>query len=166
MHQLKYNKLPKSFEGLVYFNPDNRLNTRQQQLAICHRFRTTFTSQLPYHSYPRIWNNMELELHDVANVSSFKGKLRTKMLNHYSNDIRCLNIRCNQCFPNQHWMVKFLLIHWFAIYINCQYCSMTPDWEKLPGNLNVTIMISLITRALWPSLSVIIFWNIMISTIS
>jgi len=38
MHQLKYHKLPKSFECLTYFNIENRLNTRQQPLANCYRF--------------------------------------------------------------------------------------------------------------------------------
>ncbi len=100
MHQLKYNKLPRSFDQLTYFHPENRLNTRQQNLANCYRFRTTFSSQLPFHQLPRIWNRLEVELHDITYLNSLKKQVRMKMINKYANSIRCLNIRCRQCFPD------------------------------------------------------------------
>ena len=55
-HQLKHNKLPTSFNSFFFTN--NRLPTRQQDLAKCSRFRTSLTSKIPLYKFLRLWNEI------------------------------------------------------------------------------------------------------------
>ena len=59
MFLLKNNGLPESFNILrtMYFNQHGRRITRQNKYATLTDFRTVYTSVLPLHRYPRIWNN-------------------------------------------------------------------------------------------------------------
>ncbi len=100
MHQLKYNKLPKSFDSLKYFEQENKRETRQINLANCFRFRTSFSSLLPYHQFPRVWNRLDVDLHGINSLGNFKRLNRKRMLNNYENLVQCTNIRCKQCFPD------------------------------------------------------------------
>jgi hypothetical protein len=57
MHRYKDNKLPKSFMYLGYFTPSLR-QTRQRNTANQKRARTKYSSLLPYHNFPKLWNNL------------------------------------------------------------------------------------------------------------
>ena len=98
MYQLKNNLLPNSFNTLYYFTEPGRSCTRQSKLANCGRFRTTYTSRLPLHRLPRIWNELDTKFHDIESLKSFKKNVRNNFLNKYSANIRCTNTRCKQCF--------------------------------------------------------------------
>ena len=67
MFLLKNNGLPESFKFLrnLYFNQQGRRNTRQYNYATLTGFRTVYTSLLPLHRYPRIWNNIDEETKSV-----------------------------------------------------------------------------------------------------
>ena len=98
MYQLKNNLLPNSFNTLYYFTEPGRSCTRQSKLANCGRFRTTYTSRLPLHRLPRIWNELDTKFHDIESLKSFKKNVRNNFLSKYSANIRCTNTRCKQCF--------------------------------------------------------------------
>jgi hypothetical protein len=97
MHQLKHYRLPKSFSILTYFTAE-RPPTRQQQLANCNRFRTTFSSLLPYHKFPRLWNELEPNFREIDSIQTFKKRVIKKQIESYSHQIICTNRRCGQCF--------------------------------------------------------------------
>ena len=104
MHQLKHDKLPTSFDALkhMYFSTNNRFPTRQQELAQCSRFRTTFTSTIPFHKFPRLWNELLPVCHQITSTHIFKTKIQTSLLDSYSNQITCNYDRCKHCYPNIH----------------------------------------------------------------
>ena len=86
MHQLKHNKLPTSFDALkhMFFPTNNRFPTRQQELAQCSRFRTTFTSKIPFHKFTRLWNELLPVCHQITSTRIFKTKIQTSLLDSYS----------------------------------------------------------------------------------
>lgn len=99
MHQLKYHNLPESFNTLDYFVPKDQPITRQNDLANCSRFRTTHTSILPLHHFPRTWNKLEPRLRNIMRISSFKKSIFSIFLKSYNTSIHCENFRCKQCYP-------------------------------------------------------------------
>ena len=99
MHQLKHHKLPESFDCLTFFNPEHIQETRQVNLANCYRFRTSFTSRMPFHQFPREWNKLKYEIRETTYLRSFKRKIHATFLNEYSSSVRCENVRCIQCLP-------------------------------------------------------------------
>ena len=96
MHSLKYNKLPDSFKELKFFMPQGRL-TRQTNMASVNRARTHFSSQLPLHKFPEIWNALDNTSRATLSYNKLKTSLRSKILAEYSRTITCSNPRCIQC---------------------------------------------------------------------
>lgn len=99
MYQLKYQKLPISFHSFPYFTQLDRRHTRQYQLAHCLRYRTTYSSKLPLHTFPRIWNILDIDLQQSKSINVFKKNVKQQILNNYTNEVFCTNPRCKQCFP-------------------------------------------------------------------
>ena len=99
VHNLKYGKLPKTFDSLTYFTPRNQPNTRQISHAYCPRYRTTYTSLMPLHRLPRIWNDLDDNVRSIKSLSKFKSSIRSSKLTAYADIVKCENIRCQQCFP-------------------------------------------------------------------
>jgi len=99
MHQLKYNKLPRSFETLKYFQSNEKPLTRQSQLVYHTKPRTAYTSLLPLHTYPRIWNESDAVLHEIISENCFKKHVKYMLMNTYKHYVTCINTRCQQCFP-------------------------------------------------------------------
>ena len=83
MYQLKHDTLPKSFNSLEYFTHLNRPTTRQHNLANYTRPRTKFTSLLPLHMFPKIWNELGTYYHDITPISRFKRIVRAHYINNY-----------------------------------------------------------------------------------
>jgi hypothetical protein len=106
MYQLKNGKLPDSFNTLNFFMATDGAQTRQSQLANCSRYRTTYTSQMPFHKFPRIWNELDTKFHDIESLNIFKKKVHSHFLNQYSTSIKCFNTRCTQCFPTEYTQSK------------------------------------------------------------
>jgi hypothetical protein len=100
MNKLRNNELPQSFNDLKYFTkPDRPTRQIHVNMATQQRARTKFSSLLPFHKFPHIWNNLHPEIREIQNTTSFKRKLRSKLLESYEGKIICVNRRCRQCFP-------------------------------------------------------------------
>ena len=100
MHQLKHDKLPKSFKNMDYFHKapvEGRAITRQNKLAHCYRYRTTFTAKLPFHCFPRTWNELESEKQNIPTINAFKRALKKIILDSYSKFVKCYHTGCPQC---------------------------------------------------------------------
>ncbi len=100
MYQLKHDNLPKSFDILEYFRNRDQPHTRQIELAHYTRARTTYTSLLPLHQFPKIWNELGASLHDSRSLGSFKKKVKISSLNKYAAYVHCNNRMCKQCYPS------------------------------------------------------------------
>ena len=100
MIQMKHHKLPNSFQKLHanYFSPTGR-PTRQINVAKQTRARTRYSSLLPYHTFPKIWNELAPSFRLIESTNKFKRVLRAHLLDKYKTNVRCDNRRCRQCFP-------------------------------------------------------------------
>jgi hypothetical protein len=100
MLQIKQRKLPNSFQKLyeTYFSPTGR-PTRQINVAKQTRARTRFSSLLPYHAFPKIWNELAPSYREIESIHKFKGVFRAYLLSRYMTNVKCNNRRCRQCFP-------------------------------------------------------------------
>ena len=99
MYELKHKTLPNSFNNLNYFTEQGRPQTRQLTMANFNRCRTTYTSLLPWHKFPRIWNELDSIHHQLASLNIFPKKVKAHFLNQYNDNIHCNNARCRQCYP-------------------------------------------------------------------
>ena len=100
MQQFKLGILPRSFNHLNYFTTrPEQPQTRQVGLANCSRPRTTYSSLLPYHKFPRIWNELDTSSQNIQSISSFKRKVKGTFINKYADVIHCNNTMCKQCYP-------------------------------------------------------------------
>ena len=98
MYDLQIGKLPRSFSDFAVMNRNymDRI-TRQSDLFHTKRPRTTFSKNLPNHSFPRIWNSFHNDITTTKNRTSFKKECKIKMLNKYKDHIRCNNSFCREC---------------------------------------------------------------------
>ncbi len=98
MHKLKNNKMPDSFNGLNYFIPPRRaIREIYSHMAQIRRHRTKYSSLLPLHKFPKIWNDLNLELQRVVSISVFKREVRSYLMGKYRETVYCDNIQCRQC---------------------------------------------------------------------
>ena len=100
MYDLKTKSLPKSFNNFAVLNRDiNARVTRQNNLYHTPRPRTKFSSKLPNHVFPRLWN----EFNDIISVlnferrKQFKNSLRKHFITHYADSVSCTNMFCRDC---------------------------------------------------------------------
>ncbi len=99
MYLLKNHGLPESFNNLDYFNSRvDRRTTRHDGSAKLTRFRTVYTSLLPFHKFPRIWNSIDITIQILRSKTTFRRKVHEVLLKSYKNVINCVNRRCRQCF--------------------------------------------------------------------
>ncbi len=77
MYQQNHKQLPTSFNTLNYFMELGRPQTRHYTMANFNRFRTTYTSLLPLHTFPRIWNDLDTAYQYLASLNIFKKKVKT-----------------------------------------------------------------------------------------
>ena len=101
MHQLKNNKLPSSFDAIRYLTSYEQVPTRQQHLANYRRYRTTFTSLLPLHKFPKFWNEQTPMRHDATSLNIFQKDTRGKLFGSNSVNIKCCNTNCEKCFAKK-----------------------------------------------------------------
>ena len=101
MHKLKFDnwEIPESLRSLPYFNVRHQRHTRNVNSANCKTPRTTFSSLLPYHKFPRIWNDLGPDLNDIPSPRLFKKAVKSTFLDKYPININCMNLHCRQCQP-------------------------------------------------------------------
>ncbi len=99
MYQLKHDILPRSFNTLKYFRYREQPHTRQTELAHYTRARTIYTSLLPLHQFPKIWNELGVNAHESKSIGSLKRKIKISSLDKYAAQVHCDNRMCKQCYP-------------------------------------------------------------------
>ena len=100
MYKFKNYMLPGSFNDLQYFVCSDGPQTRQTSLANCRRYRTNFSSIQPVHSFPRIWTNFDIKLHDIRTLAMVKKACKTNFISGYAIRVKCSNLYCRDCYTN------------------------------------------------------------------
>ena len=91
-HNQIYKRLPDSFSNFYKFT---NMHTRQIHTIYKERPRTTFTSKLPKHCFPDIWNSLDTKLRETQTRNTFKNKIKYNILSNYNENVKC-NHTCIQ----------------------------------------------------------------------
>ena len=96
VHDYMHNKLPISFNDS--FTKTAIPNSRQSSNLFRHRPRTKFSSRLPKHKFPVIWNSLSHDHHSITSRNIFKKTLKRSFLDNYTPvDHPCSNPLCPDC---------------------------------------------------------------------
>jgi len=96
-HDCKNNNLPKSF--MDYFTFNNNISTRQVNQVQRIRPRTKYTSLLPFHHIPTIWNTLSDDFTVISNRNKFKRTIKIYLVDQYPSQVHCTNPKCHVCHP-------------------------------------------------------------------
>ena len=96
MHDYQNSKLPISFHNFFVQNT-HAINLRNNQTVYRERARTKFSSKLPKHNFPLIWNQIDTTIKAIPSKQIFKKTLMKLTNNTYLENVHCDNIRCIQC---------------------------------------------------------------------
>ena len=99
MYQLKNGLLPNSFKHLNYFSHEHNHCTRGLGQAYSKTARTRFSSLLPYHRLPCLWNGLPIHIQDIESCKLFKIDLKKLYLSTYRDAVVCESQNCRQCHP-------------------------------------------------------------------
>ena len=89
-----HKRLPNSFENFLTVSDTK---TRHNSKLYRTRPRTKFTSHLPKHQYPSIWNSLPENITDIKSRTSFKNQLTSYFINNYNPSTCCTNPNCPDC---------------------------------------------------------------------
>ena len=102
MHSFSNKKLPISFENTWVLNRDRGdrgATLRDANDLYVPKARINFSSRLPLHDFPKIWNNFEDHLKQIASPRLFFSNLKLYFLNDLAENVRCGRPFCRSCFP-------------------------------------------------------------------
>ena len=71
MHDYQNSKLPISFHNFFVQNT-HAINLRNNQTVYRERARTKFSSKLPKHNFPLIWNQIDTTIKAIPSKQIFK----------------------------------------------------------------------------------------------
>ena len=101
MHNFLGNKLPKSFDQVFQLNRDVREvhETRQSNLIYMKRCDSEFSKRLPLYSIPTLWNQFQVNIHALQDLSIFQAKrsIKKALISVYLDSVRCRNPNCKDC---------------------------------------------------------------------
>ena len=96
MHNFLGNKLPKSFDQVYQLNRDVQEvhERRQSNLIYMERCDSEFSKMLPLYSIPKLWNQFQINMHALQDLSIFQAKLSIKkaLISVYLDSVRCRKI--------------------------------------------------------------------------
>ena len=99
MYQYKNNQLPISFNNIYQYNHQihpNRLTRKSHEIYIS-KAKNQFTNALPIYQFPRIWNNVPVDVQNSKTLKRFSKKLKSDTIKNYLENVKCINPHCNQC---------------------------------------------------------------------
>ena len=96
MYDYRNSKLPISFQNFFVQNT-HAINLRNNQTVYRERPRTKFSSKLPKHNFPLIWNQIDNTIEAIPSKQILTKTLMKLANNTYSENVHCDNIRCIQC---------------------------------------------------------------------
>ena len=102
MHSFSNKKLPISFENTWVLNRDRGdrgATLRDANDLYVPKARINFSSRLPLQDFPKIWNNFEDHLKQIASPRLFISNLKLYFLNDLAENVSCGRPFCRSCFP-------------------------------------------------------------------
>ena len=100
-HDFKHNLLPHSFRKYFTDHGFQNRNIRHPNHMFRSIPRTKFSSSLPPHKVPLIWNSLSDELLSIDRRNVFKRSVKAKYITLYTEQIeKCTNPRCPECIHN------------------------------------------------------------------
>ena len=102
MHDYGHNRLPASFTSIFKYNHEVQTLhvTRQSSLFYVPKCHTKFCKQLPFYTFPNIWNNRIKVCDPSLTKFTIKKRLKHDILSGYSNSRFCSDTRCKICIRN------------------------------------------------------------------
>jgi len=99
MHDFVQHRLPISFDNLFKYNRDvhNTYETRQTDLFHISATKNKFVDKFPLYEYPNIWNEWFPVIEVNVSRNRFKNKVKSILLNDYSDTVNCKNVFCRDC---------------------------------------------------------------------
>jgi hypothetical protein len=103
MQQYIHNSLPRAFIGEWLTNEERRQDPEQAVLRNQDNLyvplaRTVFVENMPWVSFPRIWNTFDCnDIKFIFNKLEFKVKLKSYFISKLSSTVNCLRLLCPRC---------------------------------------------------------------------
>ena len=79
--------IPNSFKRMKCRNSTNSIKTRQGNHVCTDRYRTTFSSKLPKHSFTKIWNECEENIKLAKSKTAAKKQIIRPSINRYNDKV-------------------------------------------------------------------------------
>lgn len=100
MHYYSQNKTPKSFDNKWIRNfdrQDNNVQLRNFNDFHIPMFRINLVSKLPLCSFPRIYNDLPLDLKSIESKNIFNSSLKEYLLDKLPENVTCNRLLCPSC---------------------------------------------------------------------
>ena len=116
MQNMRQNKVPVSFTNLNYVTAPERF-TRQSQHEYANqkRAQTKFSSLLPFHQMPNIWNELDHDLKEIPTLNMFRKRTHAYLLGKYENNMIYDNPRCGQCSATEIQIIVWKNVQYIAL---------------------------------------------------
>ena len=100
MHDYIHHKLPSSFDNTFKHNYEIQEShqTRQSNLLFIERSKSVFASQLPYYTFPIMWNKWINKIPEYTSRNNLKNSLKKHFLSSYASSVKCTNKHCRDSF--------------------------------------------------------------------
>ena len=99
MYRYHSNQLPKSFDNMFQYNYEMQVihRTRQSHQMHIERCASNLSARLPHYNFPKMWNNLSLNIDNVS-FFKFRKNLRVTMISSYLDVVKCQNQLCRDCY--------------------------------------------------------------------
>lgn len=99
MYDFVNGKLPRSFDSVFCLNSDIQVShlTRQSNLMYVPRCDSSYSSRLPFYSFPVIWNKWTVKTSSSTSKGHFRRQIKNLILSNYLDVVKCSNHFCKQC---------------------------------------------------------------------
>ena len=79
-HNYKHNSLPRSFRNYFITHNQNKTNLKHSDYIFLQRPSTKFSSLLPVHQVPSIWNSTSNDVLSIQNRNVFKSRVKKSFI--------------------------------------------------------------------------------------
>jgi len=102
MYDFHKKLLPTSFTNFqIAKSSRTDMVTRQATQMLTDRARTNFSSRLPKHSFPSIWNAVDPKIKLSKSRNIFKKMVKHNIIQNYKDKVKCNSPMCTECGNRQ-----------------------------------------------------------------
>ena len=125
MHDYTHHKLPSSFDNTFKHNYEIQEShqTRQSNLLFIERSKSVFASQLPYYTFPIMWNKWITKIPECTSQNNLKN-----LFNKHSLIVSCM-VWCSELSNSTMHLHNVLYGTWVVSYL----INANTSWGKREG---------------------------------